>query len=527
MSEQYSQFAVPQQMNLNKIKTKLRESITFKEDQPKKIKRIFYDSFDWRLYSKGQTLEEDPITGESAFYLRSLKSSELLISQRLKEAPRFVWELPPTSLQKHLEPILKMRALLPQANVSSRIHLFNILDKRHKTVARVLLEDNSVFNPSTKKSRHLGKLIKVIPVRGYDKAAERILQILESDLGLTPVEDSLLLTALDALGRKPGDYTSKLDLHLDPEMRSDEATKIVLRRLLDTMKTNEEGTRKDIDSEFLHDYRVSVRRTRSALTQIKGVLPESILNRFKPEFAWLGQLTGPTRDMDVYLLSFDGYHDSLPDSIQKDLDPLRSFLQAHQKIEQRRLAKALNSPRYKKLIRSWRTFLGAPLPKRSTLPNANRPIAEVARERTWRVYRRALKEGKAIHPETPAEALHDLRKTCKKLRYLMEFFQSIYPPEEIKALIKVLKILQDNLGDFQDYEVQVATLKTFSQQMMDEGKTPAQTLMAMGILVESISKRQYQAREEFAERFHRFSLPENQDHYRALFAEQAPEALAS
>jgi CHAD domain-containing protein len=109
----------------------------------------------------------------------------------------------------------------------------------------------------------------------------------------------------------------------------------------------------------------------------------------------------------------------------------------------------------------------------------------------------------------------------------MEFFQSIYPPEEIKALIKVLKVLQDNLGDFQDYEVQVATLKTFSQQMMDEGKTPAQTLMAMGILVESISKRQHKAREEFAERFHRFSLPENQDHYRALFTEQAPETLAS
>ena len=78
-------------------------------------------------------------------------------------------------------------------------------------------------------------------------------------------------------------------------------TKIVLHRLLDTMLANETGTREDIDSEFLHDFRVSVRRTRSAISQIKGVIPQKILDRFRPEFTWLGQITGPTRDMDVYL----------------------------------------------------------------------------------------------------------------------------------------------------------------------------------------------------------------------------------
>jgi CHAD domain-containing protein len=143
------------------------------------------------------------------------------------------------------------------------------------------------------------------------------------------------------------------------------------------------------------------------------------------------------------------------------------------------------------------------------------------------VYKRVLKEGRAIQPETPAEALHELRKTCKKLRYLMEFFMSLYPTSEIKALIKVLKNLQDNLGEFQDYEVQVSTLKQFSQQMMAEGNAPAETLMAMGILVEDLNKRQHQARDEFAARFEKFSLPDNQKHFRALFAYKSPETLAS
>ena len=45
---------------------------------------------------------------------------------------------------------------------------------------------------------------------------------------------------------------------------------------LDTLEANVEGTRADLDSEFLHDLRVATRRTRSALSQIKAVLPAEI-----------------------------------------------------------------------------------------------------------------------------------------------------------------------------------------------------------------------------------------------------------
>ncbi|MFC1662475.1 CHAD domain-containing protein, partial [Gemmatimonadota bacterium] len=41
------------------------------------------------------------------------------------------------------------------------------------------------------------------------------------------------------------------------------------------MRANEVGMLKNLDSEFLHDFRVAVRRTRSGLTQLKGVFPPS------------------------------------------------------------------------------------------------------------------------------------------------------------------------------------------------------------------------------------------------------------
>ncbi|MDH3900613.1 MAG: CHAD domain-containing protein, partial [Gammaproteobacteria bacterium] len=205
-------------------------------------------------------------------------------------------------------------------------------------------------------------------------------------------------------------------------------------------------------------------------------------------------------------------------AMQADIEPLRDFLVRHQKIEHRAMVKALDSARYRRLIRDWRNFLDQPVNERTTLKNARLPVIDVACKRIWRIYRRAIREGNAITAESPADALHELRKTCKKLRYLMEFFQSLYPAARIRELIRVLKKLQENLGNFQDYEVQVTTLKKFSHQMVAESRVSPDTLLAMGMLIDGLERRQHQAREEFAGRFADFYLQENQNRFRKLFA---------
>jgi len=359
--------------------------------------------------------------------------------------------------------------------------------------------------------------LRVVPVKGYQKPLKRILHWVR-EVGLPPAAISFPLRAFEVLNRRPGEYTSKLNINLDPNMRADQATKVILLDLLEAMEVNEKGTTEDVDSEFLHDFRVAVRRTRSALTQIKGVFPEEVLQRFRDEFAWLGQITGPTRDMDVYLLKFDEYRASLPVGVRTDLDPLQTFLQAHQRSEQMQLSSQLLEQRLETMKRDWRAFLESEVPARSPLPNAMRPVFEVASERIWRIYRRVIKEGQAIMPDSPATELHELRKTCKKLRYLMEFFQSLYDSGKIRVLVKALKVLQENLGDFQDFEVQASSLRTFSQQMMDESRVPAETLMAMGVLTEGLIRRQNRAREEFASRFQAFASPEDRALFRELFA---------
>ncbi|MEJ2698108.1 MAG: CHAD domain-containing protein [Desulfuromonadales bacterium] len=304
---------------------------------------------------------------------------------------------------------------------------------------------------------------------------------------------------------------------LHPDMPAGEAARYILLSLLEAMRANEEGTLSDKDPEALHDFRVALRRTRSALGQFKRVLPKEALERFRPEFAWLGEVTGPVRDLDVFLLRLDNYRQSLPEAFREDLTPLGRFLETRRQGERSRLSDSLASQRYLNLKRDWADFLGSP--GGSGEPSeAECPVAELAARRIRKVLRRALREGGGIGKDSPPEELHELRKTCKKLRYLLEFFQELYPPKKIARLISALKTLQDNLGDFQDFQVQSEALLQFADRMASEGEPSPRTLMAMGMLVGDLRHRQRQARDEFAGRFADFSRKKNLRLYDELFS---------
>jgi CHAD domain-containing protein len=313
----------------------------------------------------------------------------------------------------------------------------------------------------------------------------------------------------------------KHELQLHPDAPAGEAVRLILQNLLEVMEANEEGTLSAGDPEFLHDFRVAVRRTRSALSQIKEVLPGPVLERFRPEFAWLGEITGPTRDLDVFLLRLDVYRGSLPAEFRDALQPLGRFLEVRQRAEQSRLAGELGSLRYRQLKKDWASFL-AGAGAQEDPPAAVRPVAEIAARRISKVLRRALREGRDIAEDSPPEDLHELRKTCKKLRYLLEFFQSLYPPRKIAPPIRALKGLQDNLGDFQDLQVQSGALERFAEQMAAEEEVPPRTLLTMGMLIEGLQHRQRMARKEFTDQFATFSRKKNLRLFEELFAGAEP-----
>ena len=502
----------------DKLKEQIQKKYAAEEKPASGIERIFLDSFDCRLYADGVRLWVEQM-GEGVAICQSgvHKAAENYNLTQFNSLPVSPDDLPCGALREKVSKLLEMRALLPKIEVKSGVRAIAVLDDERKTVLRIFIEENACRAPGVGKYASCGSRIVLRPIRGYPEALTKVNKIIAKIVDLAPEESGLFEQADCVLGNDLCGYSSKLGFDFDPAMDSVQAVKDIHLHLLNVIEANIPGLKKDLDSEFLHDLRVAVRRMRSALTQIKGVLNKEDVNRFKLRLAWIGQATGPTRDMDVFLLEFEDYRNCLPEQFRCDLDPLYEFLEQHQQIEHGLMVKKINSPHFRTILKELRDLLNG-LTIANAASEAGTPIVELANKRIFKMYCRVMKYGSAIEDGSAAEHLHDLRKECKKLRYLMEFFRCLYPEKKIGKLIKSLKQLLDNLGNFQDLEVQADKLRDYARQMVEEGETPHDTLLAMGMLVDGLLTKQQQAREEFAERFSRFAETDNQKIVQALFA---------
>jgi CHAD domain-containing protein len=484
--------------------------------KPRTSTRTLFDTFDWRLYAAGQKLEEVH-EGESVRAEWVENASGKVLGSMNGPAGRMARDWQPPPLAEALARTIKMRALLPLAKIDTTRWPADLLDEREKTVARVSVEISTTGGIGAKAGTALPPAVFVSAVRGYHKAFEQAIAVLAGITGLTRAQHSALDQVLSINGRTPLDYSSKLNVRLSPGAPCEKAVRKVLARLAEIMTANHDGTVADVDTEFLHDFRVAVRRTRSMLGQMKAAIPAAVLKQFRPEFDWLGTVTGPTRDLDVYLLKFDDYTAPLGETVRRDLAPLRKHILRRQHQEQLNLARAISAKRYQGLIFDWKKALRSVWTSGAHSWRGGDPAEAVAGQRILKILKRALRQGKALKDDSPASAVHELRITCKKLRYMMEFFKSLYPAAEIDELTGALKELQDNLGDFQDYEVHRTELYKFAEEMALLKTARPHTLLAIGQLAESLAERQRLARADLGRRFAAFAAKKNRARFRTLF----------
>ena len=465
------------------------------------IERTFWDTFDARVRGAGLALVE---AGRRLALTDATTYEEQAADPLKRGATRLLVEdLAVGELRDRLEPIVEMRALTPIARVRSRQLPINVLDELGKIVVRLRVEEPTALGLE-ERAVALRPRLHVVGVLGYD-AELRDVSALLTGLGMRPASRPVQDDAVKALGGTVGGVSSKLKCKLDPQQRADEAAVIIIRRLLEVIDLNTPGTLADTDTEFLHDLRVAVRRTRALQRELRGVFAPEPLRAFRDGFKELQRITGPTRDLDVQLLEFGQLSRGLPEEVAGDVAPLRRLLEDHLVVERRAMVRALRSARTTALLDNWREYVDRLVASHEAeRPDAARPVADVAGERIAKVYRQMVKMGSKIDNDSPHEALHDLRKKGKELRYLLEFFASLYPAEVVKPMVSTLKGLQDVLGRFQDREVQADLLRSLGDEVAAlQGGAAA--LMAMGVLVQRLGDEQDEARTHFAETFAGFS----------------------
>jgi len=503
-----------------RIAAALEPRFTVVAETSRGARQVWLDTFDGRLHAAGLILRQVAGAGSGELVLST--SAGAAVAREPLQATRWPGLLdviPAGPLRDRLAPVVEMRALLPLARAEGTLTGLRVLNRQHKTVAHITVDAASLVRPVP---GALPTRLVIAAVRGYQTAADRAGRLLSAADGFAPSRHPVLESVLEMTGQRPGGAADIGEITLSPSMPAQAALADVLLRLAETITANVGFVMGDVDTEFLHDLRVAVRRTRSALKLAGDALPGGMAARFAPEFKWLGDLTTPTRDLDVYLTGFDQMAAGLSAASPADLEPFRAHLAARRRTERRRLVRGLRSARFTGLMTEWRSALEAAAGQ----PAGPEPdIGSLAADRIARAYRRVVKLGSALTRAGAGDGpsgtdLHSLRKRCKELRYLLEFFGSLYDPAAYRRAVKKLKGLQDCLGEFQDGEVQREAIRGFAVQMVarrgvrGHGRQAAAaptaaelaaTLLAMGELTAQLHARQLRGRAEVADRFAQFS----------------------
>jgi CHAD domain-containing protein len=402
---------------------------------------ILWDTFDGTLRLSNRMLLE----ASHSFSLISPDGT--ILQQQAHRSSNFVADFPPGPIKTALIDLSQLRCLLPQAEGQIEEGRLVLVDDQGKTCARAHLHVLTT-------ARGRGALITLQGLRGYDKALVTLREHLTENSARPMIE------IRDALFAGQPPYSAKPEVELGPDETAFDAATQIIAAYLPVLRANEPGIIADYDTEFLHDYRIGLRKIRLILGLFNGVYRSDRTEALRIRFAGLMQATGPLRDLDVALLDRASAYARLPPSLYPGLDALFAILGQERLAAHRTLAALLQTAAYHEEVKSLTNLFHKP---RHLSPGKLADIpAQVLAQRLIRARHQKICDLAAkITPETPDTDLHLLRLHLKKLRYLMEFFAHIFPLLPFKTLRKAIKSLQDLLGQFNDGSVQQVSLDEF------------------------------------------------------------------
>ncbi len=444
----------------------------------------FWDTFEWGLWYGGHLLyscgEEYHLCARDGGWM-----GEELCRETTRDRRRFWGDFETQEMRGTLEGMLGLRGLAPVVESAFRRRQCELRNETGKIVCR--LEWVSV-SAGKRGGKELLRFCRVMPLLGYEPEAARVVEHLTA-AGAATSGDGPLDVLLRHADRIPQHYTLRPVFDLTGEMPAREAVRRIVCSMLEIAARNVPGIVNDLDTEFLHDYRICLRKIRSVLGLVKEIYPAEETRRIRTIVGDLARQTNRLRDLDVYLLARDEYRGLLPPGLRPTLEKMFKDFSAERADEVRRVTTKLRAPSWHKLFREIEEYFSQATPHESS-PAAGLHVGPLAFGRIYKRYRKVRGIAREIGAEASDEAVHQLRIECKKLRYLMEFFNELIPEEEGAAQLKVLRRLQNRLGEFNDASVQQKSLLDYWEQH----KSKSATALGVGGLVSILYQRQQRTR---------------------------------
>lgn len=288
-------------------------------------------------------------------------------------------------------------------------------------------------------------------------------------------------------GRPVGASTPKLSA----DMSTADAFRTICHSCLYDLMLNEPAIDDDGDIEGVHRARIAIRRLRAALSLFKPVVADGAYEHQRHELAWLSDLLGTARDLDV--MQRETFEPSAEaGSAPMGTSALVAEVARRRGVAREALRKSLLSARMRKLLLDLAHWLDHGDWRDAAGTGAGDPVLTRVPKLLARQYKRLRKRGRHLAEADP-EKRHRIRITAKKLRYMSEFFDSLVAGRKrrrrFKRHTRALEAIQSALGEIHDSEARGEFLETLVAEVAGRGSSNRAAVAAFAAGVFTASDR--------------------------------------
>lgn len=226
-----------------------------------------------------------------------------------------------------------------------------------------------------------------------------------------------------------------------------------------------EGVIEAADPEYVHRMRVASRRIRTRLALFGSCLPDKKGREWNNSFRTVTKALGAARDVDVQIILVESFLAKLSSRETSGMNRLLLRLRQKRRGLQKDVVRTMNRLQHSGVIHDMegclRILLSPFILEKDT--GSQDQIFRAACEEISARLSEVLGYTIYIHDPARVTELHAMRIAAKHLRYSMESFEPAYE-KKLARYIKVVKNIQEMLGDIHDCDVWLEFLPEFLAQ---------------------------------------------------------------
>ena len=287
-----------------------------------------------------------------------------------------------------------------------------------------------------------------------------------------------------------------------------QAARVVLAVQLRVLEYHEPGVRLGAEAEALHEFRIALRRMRSAISVFGSLLPQGLYKYLRGELRWITTPTGRLRDLDVHRLRLAGY--ALHQNPRQEflIEVFERELRAARERAGRDLLRALETQRYGRLKRRLETFCA-----QQSDPRPQVGLQSAAPLLLGEARAAVEKQARRLGAESSDKRYHRLRKELKRYRYCCEFLSALHG-KALKKHIAKMDELQLLMGEFQDNTVEVSLLNDVVLRVPLNDRRSREALVRIGERTAAVREESHRLKRRIRKEVRAFLKKEQLPHPR-------------